>query len=50
MRYARVIFAFISIFITACNGNENEDISCTKYRTMEDFTGKSIAICPGSSY
>ncbi len=49
MRYARVIFAFISIFITACNVNENEDISCTKYRTMEDFIGKSIAIGTGSA-
>ena len=49
MRYARVIFAFIFIFITACNGNENEDIICTKYRTMEDFIGKSIAIGTGSA-
>ena len=49
MRFAMAAFVMLSLFIAGCSGKANKEDSNIKYRTLEDFNGKTVAIGTGSA-
>lgn len=49
MRIAMAAFVMLSLFIAGCSGKANKEDSNIKYRTLEDFNGKTVAIGTGSA-
>ena len=49
IRFAMAAFALLSLFIAGCSSKANKEDSNIKYRTLEDFNGKTLAIGTGSA-